>query len=104
MQDLEFEWDEDNELKLWQRHRVTSDEAEEVFFNRNFVRFSRWASTPRGDEEQRFLVLGSTDAGRRLLVVFVNKERKKKGRRIRILSARNMTPREASSYKKECKE
>ena len=32
-----FEWDEANAHKNWERHRVTPEEAEDVFFNEPLV-------------------------------------------------------------------
>jgi len=32
-----FEWDESNKHKNWERHRVSPEEAEDVFFNEPLV-------------------------------------------------------------------
>jgi hypothetical protein len=59
-----FDWNEANILHI-ARHDVTSDEAEEVFWNRPvLMRMGK----RRG--ELRFVLLGETDGGRCLLVVW----------------------------------
>ena len=85
-----FDWDEANVEKNWSSHRVTFWEAEEVFFNEPLLL--------RPDEvhsklERRFMALGSTDAGRLLFMSFTVRRHL-----IRVISARDMTRREASTY------
>ncbi|MBI5526194.1 MAG: BrnT family toxin [Deltaproteobacteria bacterium] len=46
-------------------------------------------------DEKRFYCLGITDAGRKLFVVFTIR-----GHLIRVISARDMTPRERNTYEK----
>jgi uncharacterized DUF497 family protein len=77
--DYDFEWDEDNELKLLLRHHVRAYEVEEVFYNGASVRRD-------GDN---YLAMGQTDAGRWLLVVF-----QRKGTVIRAYSSRDLSERE----------
>lgn len=84
--EVRFEWDENNEVKLLLRHGVTAAEAEECFFNRPSVR--RW--------EDVYLMLGRTDAGRMLFLVF----ERKAGGLIRIFSAREMTDGERAAYRR----
>lgn len=80
----EFEWDEANEQKLLDRHDVTAREVEECFFNPH---------TKKRDGDA-MLMLGMTDDGRMLLLVY---ERKPSGV-VRVYSARNQTERERSVY------
>jgi uncharacterized DUF497 family protein len=63
-----FEWDEDNAYKNWERHLVTEQEAEEVFFQRPFVMRSDIRHSTR--TEKRYYALGQTITGRRLFVAF----------------------------------
>lgn len=87
-----FDWDEGNLLKNWEKHRVSAAECEEVFFNRPLVA----APDPgHSDEEPRFFVLGRTDAGRKLFLVFTTR-----GTHIQVISARNMTRRERERYQR----
>ena len=83
---ISFEWDEANEVKLLLRHGVTAAEAEECFFNRPSVR--RW--------EDVYLMLGRSDAGRFLFLVFARKA----GGLVRVFSAREMTDSERTAYRR----
>jgi uncharacterized DUF497 family protein len=82
-----FEWDEGNSDKNWYLHQVTDSECEEVFFNLPLlvapdIKHSQW--------EQRYYVLGRTEADRWLFIAFVIRDK-----RIRVISARDMNDREA---------
>ncbi|MGH2383387.1 MAG: BrnT family toxin [Candidatus Limnocylindria bacterium] len=82
----EFEWDEHNEDKLLDRHGVTAAEAEECFGNANSRRRV-------GDV---YLMLGMTEAGRMLFLVY----EQKRGGRVRVFSAREMTDAERRTYRR----
>lgn len=81
----EFEWDEGNEQKLLDRHNVSAREAEECFANAKSAKRS-------GDA---MLLLGVTDAGRMLLLVYENKPNA-----VRVYSARDMTRKEKAVYRR----
>jgi uncharacterized protein len=67
----EFEWDEHNEEHIWQRHRITPEEVEECFFNAHVHwREKRRRKGKAGQSEQRYYLLGQTDGGRYLAIVF----------------------------------
>jgi uncharacterized protein len=83
---ITFEWDEANEAKLLIEHGVSALEAEQCFRNKPSIR--RKGPT--------FLVLGRTDGGRRLFLVY----QRKPGNVIRVYSARNMTAGERRSYRR----
>ncbi len=85
-----FDWDDSNLKKNWKKHKVSHLECEQVFFNQPFLVFP---DTQHSDEEERFYVLGRTDRGRRLFVVFTPRRDK-----IRVISAREMTKKERSFY------
>jgi uncharacterized DUF497 family protein len=85
----EFEWDEHNEEKLLNRHGVTAAEAEECFGNAHSRRRV-------GDV---YLVLGMTEAGRMLLLVY----EQKRGGRVRVFSARGMTDAERRTFRRLAK-
>jgi len=85
-----FDWDEDNAEKNWERHQVTPEEAEDVFFHtplivRSDVRHSK--------AEKRYYSLGQTSAGRRLFVVFTIRRGL-----VRVISVRDMNRREREAY------
>jgi len=90
-----FQWDEGNADKNWDKHRVSRSESEQVFFNLPLVVRE---DPSHSQTEGRFLALGQTDTGRRLFVVYTFR-----GELIRVISARNMTPRERRAYERETK-
>jgi uncharacterized DUF497 family protein len=85
-----FEWDDDNLLKNWEKHRVSFWECEEVFFNQPLLLAG---DTRHSEKEKRFYVLGKTDAERLLFAAFTIRQK-----RIRVISARDMSRRERSEY------
>jgi uncharacterized DUF497 family protein len=91
LQEVEgFAWDAANSRKSRDKHRVDQSECEEAFFNHPVV---------AGDDirhsvvEARFFLLGVADSGRRLFVVFTVRQR-----RIRVISARDMSRKERGIY------
>jgi uncharacterized protein len=86
-----FEWDEGNLLKNWEKHRVSASECEQVFFNRPLVAGPDFGHSR---DEARFYVLGQADTGRCLFIVFTIRKKL-----IRIISARDMNPKERNTYK-----
>jgi hypothetical protein len=87
-----FDWDAGNISKNWEKHRVSSAECEEVFFNEPYFATE---DVGHSRSEQRFYLLGTTNAARRLFVVFMIRHN-----RIRVISARDMSRREKEAYEK----
>jgi uncharacterized DUF497 family protein len=87
-----FDWDEANTLKNWERHQVTPEEAEELFFHDPLV--VRTDAAHSG-AERRYLALGQTARGRSLFVAFTIRRK-----RIRVISVRDMNRREAKEYQR----
>jgi len=85
-----FDWDEANVDKNWSLHRVAFWEAEELFFNEPLV---IRADPAHSGGENRFVALGRADSGRLLFLSFTVRRTL-----IRIISARDMTRREANTY------
>ena len=85
-----FEWDDANAVKNRERHRVTPEEAESVFFHDPLVVRSDIGHSKR---EKRYFALGRTDAGRHLFVAFTVR-----GTLLRVISVRDMNRRERSAY------
>lgn len=88
-----FDWDKGNIEKSWERHKVTHIECEEVFLN--------YPLMMGGDEvhsktENRYYVLGQTNKGRYLFIVFTIRHNK-----IRVISARDMSGKERRRYHEE---
>jgi uncharacterized protein len=87
-----FDWDDSNTTKNWERHRVTSEEAEEVFFQDPLI--------VRGDvrhsaTEKRYRALGRTSRDRLLFVAFTVRRKL-----IRVISVREMNLREVEEYRR----
>lgn len=81
-----FEWDEGN-IEHILGHNVVLDEIEEVCVNKPYIRRTL---------NKRYLVYGVTDSGRYLFIVGIDK-----GKGIfRAITARDMTGREKSLYKR----
>ncbi len=85
-----FEWDAGNDTKNWKKHKVSWWECEEVFFNSPLL---LGLDATHSKVEPRYYVLGTTDGERELFVAFVGR-----GKRIRVISARDMTPKERKIY------
>jgi len=87
-----FEWDRGNLLKNWEGHGVTGSECEQIFFNHPRI------VTPdvnHSRKKDRYFVLGQTDAGRLLFVVFMTRKDL-----VRIISARDMSRKERKAYER----
>ena len=91
-----FDWDEGNRTKNWQKHHVTIPECEQVFFNEPLVVTE---DAKHSTEEERHFVLGKTDVGRFLFLVFTVRKQ-----RIRVISARDMSAKERSRYHEQTEE
>jgi len=88
---MHFEWDEAKNLLNFQKHGIWFEEAqttwadpaaEEVF------------DPDHSDDEDRFLRIGYSTKNRLLIVTFCEKRMNK----IRIISARKVTPKEREDY------
>ena len=84
-------WSRDVVDKLAFKHQVETDEVEEVLSGKPKFRF-----VEKGDREGEnvYLVLGQTEAGRYLAVLFIYKRTKE----ALILSARDMAKKEKRLY------
>jgi len=87
-----FQWDDGNINKNWIKHKVTNYECEQIFFNQPFIVND---DIKHSDTERRFYASGQTDLGRKLFVVFIIRNKK-----IRIISARDMSKKEREIYRK----
>ena len=87
---MDFEWDKEKALTNQRRHDVSFFEAREVFGDELSL------SVPDPDhsiDEDRYLIFGRSSLGRHLVVSYTER-----GSRIRLISAREMTPRERKAY------
>ena len=86
-----FDWDEGNQRKNREKHRVSDAECEEVFFNQPVIARK---DHKHSKHESRYFALGQTDVGRFLFVAFTIRNGL-----IRVISARDMTRREIRKYR-----
>ncbi len=93
---IEFDWDEGNAQKNWDRHHVSQSESESLFFNDPLLVCIDSAHT---NKEKRYICLGTTKQGRYLFISFTLRNEK-----IRVISARDMTDREHQEFRKYEKE
>jgi len=87
---LTFEWDADKARNNEQKHGVTFLEASEVFDDDHS---SSVQDPDHSADEQRYLIFGISKQGKHLVVAYTER-----GDRIRLISARQMTPRERRAY------
>lgn len=91
-----FDWDNANITKNWEKHDVSPSECEEVFFNKPFIVEN---DEKHSTNEERFFSLGKTNNGRKLFLVFTIRDKK-----VRVISARDMSAKERKEYAKYEKE
>ncbi len=85
-----FDWDTGNSRKNVEKHGVTGQEAEEVFFYYNL----NLEDDKHSKEETRFKALGKTRESRYLMIVYTKRKDK-----IRVISARDANKKERKIYK-----
>lgn len=85
-----FDWDDANTIKNWERHQVTPEEAEDVFFNEPLIVRS---DIRHSQGEKRYYALGQTESGQRLFVSFTVRRKL-----IRVISVRDMNDKEQAIY------
>jgi len=87
---MDFEWDKEKARTNQRKHGVSFFEAREVFGDELSL------TVPDPDHsmnEYRLLIFGQSKSGRHLVVSFTER-----GSRIRLISAREMMPRERRAY------
>ena len=90
---MEFEWDVRKAAVNLRKHGVSFEEAATVFGD--FL--STTARDPdHSSGEERYIVVGLSNLGRVLMVAHAEQ-----GERIRIISARVLTPKEKRAYENE---
>ena len=88
----EFEWDGENSRKLG-KHEVTNEESEEAFFD---TKRRIYKDIIHSHNETRYLLIGRTQKGKLLFIVFTQRNKK-----IRIISARSINKKEVYLYEKK---
>ncbi len=88
---FQFEWDRGNQNKSWSKHSVGPNEIEAVFNLKLAVPLGRQVAP--AVEDERLCLVGPTDSGRMLSVVFTLREG-----RVRPISARPASRKERRLY------
>ena len=90
---MRIEWDPNKAASNADKHGVTFHEAATVFGDSLSVTLP---DPDHSSDEERYLLLGRSAAGRLLIVAITER-----GDKLRIISARPMTPRERRTYEYE---
>lgn len=85
-----FEWDAGNIDKNFDKHNVSNPECEEVFMNEPLLIFP---DSLHSETEDRYSAFGKTNQFRFLAITFIIRNRK-----IRVVSARDMSAKEKRQY------
>lgn len=88
---IEFDWNEGNIGKN-KKHHIEDKESEEVFLDEFKIIYK---DILHSKTEERFIIIGKTEKKRLLYVVFT-----KRGKKIRIISARDTNKKEIKLYEK----
>ncbi len=91
----EFDWDKGNKAKNLIKHKVTTNECEEVFLNAPII---EKIQINEKQKEKRYYALGVTNSNRKLTLIFTVRND-----RVRVISARDMSRKERKEYEKEIK-
>lgn len=86
----QFQWDHGNERKSSDKHCVSKEEAEQVFFNQPLFLLE---DKGHSQNEMRLHALGMTDSNRKIHITFTIREDS-----IRVISARPMHKKERKNY------
>ena len=92
MSDIFFQWDERKSRENKQKHKVSFEEAQTVFFDENAIRFF---DPEHSEDEDRFLMLGMSFSLRVLVVCHCYQENEST---IRLISARKANKHERLEY------
>lgn len=87
---MQFEWDETKAEANFKKHDVSFEEAETVWNDYFYVDLF---DDEHSIEENRFLMIGESEGKRLLIVSYTEREN-----RVRIISARDLTPKERKDY------
>lgn len=90
---MEFQWDPRKDAANQRKHGVGFREAATVFGDPLAMTFE---DPDHSISEERFLTIGAAVSGRLLVVAHTER-----GERVRIISAREVTPRERRFYEEE---
>lgn len=88
---IDFEWDLYNELKIFLKHKIDKQEAEQAFFNFRLV----VPDQRHSKSEVRFGMYGKSDTGKIMFIAFTIRKKL-----VRVISARPANKKERQLYEK----
>ncbi|WP_027404801.1 BrnT family toxin [Aphanizomenon flos-aquae] len=91
--ELKFEWDEDKGKLNQKKHGVSFEEAASIFNDPLSINFD---DPEHSLGENRYIIIGLSNKGRYLFVSHTDRDDK-----IRLISARLVTPKERRYYERE---
>jgi len=94
MSELRFTWDPKKAHANRQKHGISFEEAQSVFYDENAIEFY---DDEHSESEDRFLLLGISSRLRLLMICHCYRESEGV---IRIVSARKATQRESAHYRR----
>ena len=94
MSELRFTWDPKKAHANRQKHGISFEEAQSVFYDENAIEFY---DDEHSEREDRFLLLGISSRLRLLMICHCYRESEGV---IRIVSARKATQRESAHYRR----
>ncbi len=97
MNKLKFEWDKKKDKSNAKKHGITFEEAQTVFYDEHAIQFF---DPEHSEEEDRFLLLGTSFKSKTLVVCHCFREEEAK---VRIISARKADKDEQQVYWSERK-
>ncbi|MGK7887405.1 MAG: BrnT family toxin [Crocosphaera sp.] len=87
---MEFEWDENKAKQNLSKHGVSFEEAKTIFDDPLYVDFY---DPDHSENEERYLIIGQSNQRRILILSYTER-----GNKIRLISAREVTPNERKTY------
>jgi len=88
-QELQFEWDKGNSSKNFIKHKVSNEEAEQIFFSQPVIDLDQ----KHYGQELRLSAIGQTEKQRILFITFTIR-----GKNVRVISARDANEKERGRY------
>ena len=90
---IKFIWDKGNQTKSFNKHKVTNQDAEEIFFDSNKILVKDKIHSTKN--ENRYIIIGQTSHGRTLYSAFTIRKDS-----VRIISSGDLDKKEHQLYEK----
>lgn len=87
---MQFEWNENKAKQNLSKHGVSFEEAKTIFDDPLYVDFY---DPDHSENEERYLIVGQSNQRRILILSYTER-----GNKIRLISAREVTPQERTAY------